>query len=145
MARNAKGLGVQLPVLIADGTRPPIRPGSADRVLVDAPCSGLGSLRRRPDARWRIDAEAPERLASLQTDLVVAGLELLKPAGVLTYTVCTLTSAESIDVVEAVVDRTGAIVLPPPEGPWQRRDGGAMLLPFETDGMMLFQLSRGAG
>ena len=52
--------------------RPPFRPGSFDRVLVDAPCSGLGALRRRPDARWRIDADDVDRLAELQRRLLDA-------------------------------------------------------------------------
>ena len=63
--------------------------------MTHTPCSGLGSLRRRPDARWRVDVEAPERLKVLQIDMVRAGLELLRPGGALTYSVCTLTNAES--------------------------------------------------
>lgn len=119
--------------MVADGLLPPVRPGSVDRVLVDAPCSGLGSLRRRPDARWRIDKAAPERLAALQIDLVRAGLSLLKPGGRLTYSVCTLLNAESSEVLAAVADDAGVSV----EGPGVHR-----LLPVASDGMSWFHLTR---
>lgn len=143
MRRNVDSLGAAVPVLVGDGRHPPIRPRSADRVLVDAPCSGLGSLRRRADARWRIDAEAPTRLAALQTELVIAGLSLLKAGGCLTYSVCTLTTAESSGVLAAVVERTGAVPISPPGPPWHHRGPIAALLPGETDGMLLFALSAG--
>ncbi len=131
---------------VADGTRPPFRPGAAHHVLVDAPCSGLGSLRRRADARWRIEADAPARLARLQTDLVLAGLELVRPGGTLTYSVCTLTRAEGPDVVAAVLAAAGDRVesLAPPGAPWEPLGDGvtAMLLPSDNDGMMLAQFRR---
>lgn len=145
-AGNAERLGASLAVVTADGTAPPFRAGVADRVLIDAPCSGLGSLRRRPDARWRIDADAPERLARLQADLVVAGYRLLRPGGVLTYSVCTLTTIESAGVLDAArvelaqsADRQPEVLALPPE-PWQAQGPVALLLPADTDGMTLFQL-----
>ena len=118
--------------LVADGTAIPLRAGVADRVLVDAPCSGFGSLRRRADARWRIDKGAPERLAALQIELVMAGYQLLKPGGTLTYSVCTLTDVEGAGVRSAVADRLGAeATLSPLE----------VMVPTETsDGMVAFQL-----
>lgn len=143
MRRNAESLDADIAVLVGDGRHPPIHPRSVDRVLVDAPCSGLGSLRRRADARWRIDADGPARLAALQVELVVAGLSLLKPDGCLTYSVCTLTTAESSGVLAAVVERTGAIPGPPPGTPWHQRGPIASLLPGETDGMLLFSLRPG--
>lgn len=99
---NADSLGLRVPVVVADGVAPPFRSASFDRVLVDAPCSGLGVLRRRPDARWRIDAEAPDRLAALQVQLLQAAATLVAPGGLLAYSVCTLTEAETDDVVGAV-------------------------------------------
>jgi 16S rRNA (cytosine967-C5)-methyltransferase len=140
LAANAERLGAEVRPMIADGTRPPIRPGAVDRVLVDAPCSGLGSLRRRADARWRIDSGAPERLARLQTELVLAGLDLLRPGGTLTYSVCTLTVAESAGVLEAVLERSRAALVDPPGPPWRSEGGIALLLPIRVDGMMLFTL-----
>src|SRR5690606_35896926 len=85
VARNARRLQLdQVHPVVADGSRPPLRPGRWDRVLVDAPCSGLGSLRRRPDARWRIGEDALDRLVPLQRRLLAAGLGLLRPGGSLT-------------------------------------------------------------
>ncbi|MCP5034583.1 MAG: hypothetical protein GY939_22500 [Actinomycetia bacterium] len=141
---NATTVGAELGLVVADGTAPPFRPASVDRVLVDAPCSGLGSLRRRPDARWRIDADAPERLARLQTELTVAGFDLLRPGGVLTYSVCTLTAAESSGVLDAVLSRVTADLMVPAGEPWSTGHDQriSMLLPAETDGMVLFQLGR---
>ncbi|MFW2381212.1 MAG: transcription antitermination factor NusB [Acidimicrobiales bacterium] len=99
MARNAKATGSRLATLAADARRFPVRPGSADIVLLDAPCSGIGSLRRRPDARWRIDRDAPERLGQIQRQLLAAALPMVKPGGRLVYSVCTMTAAETTAVV----------------------------------------------
>jgi 16S rRNA (cytosine967-C5)-methyltransferase len=129
IAENATRLNYPVMVVAADGLRPPYKPGVFDRVLIDAPCSGLGSLRRRPDARWRIDAAAPGRLASLQTKLVDAGLELLAPEGKLVYSVCTLTKAESTGVLEFLGDKV--IV-----------ESSDLQLPDETDGMFTAVMRR---
>ena len=146
MAGNVErlGLGSRVAVLTADGTRPPLPAACADKVLVDAPCSGLGSLRRRPDARWRIDPEAPERLARLQADLVLAQLDLLRPGGVLTSSVCTLTLAETVGVLDQVLTRAGngVEVLDLPPGPWQLLGRAGLLLPGDTDGMVVWQVRR---
>ncbi len=99
---NAARTGVAVPVVVADGCVPPFRTASFDRVLVDAPCSGLGVLRRRPDARWRIDPEAPDRLQQLQLALLRQAAPLVAPGGRLVYSVCTLTDAENHDVVDQV-------------------------------------------
>lgn len=102
LVSNARALGRRIPVAVADGVAAPFRERSFDRVLVDAPCSGLGVLRRRPDARWRIDADAPARLRDLQIDLVQEAASLVADGGLLVYSVCTLTGAESDGVVSAV-------------------------------------------
>lgn len=102
IVQNSDRLGVDLSVVVADGTRAPFRPAAFDRVLVDAPCSGLGVLRRRPDARWRIDADAPERLAGLQIRLLEEAAASVRPGGTLVYSVCTLTEAENAGVTAAV-------------------------------------------
>ncbi len=141
IARNVAKLDSDVQPLNADGTKPPFRRACVDKVLIDAPCSGLGSLRRRADARWRIDEQAPKRLAALQTDLVLAGLELLRPGGVLTYSVCTLASVEGAGVLRQVMaNHPGLeIVTSVPES-WQITEGVGRLLPAETDGMMLWQV-----
>lgn len=146
VAGNAARLGARsVAVLVADALHPPLRPGSFDRVLLDAPCSGLGVLRRRPDARWRLGAEAPDRLAALQRDLVVAAAGLVREGGELTYSVCTLTAAESLDVDGALAAaRPDLEALDPPDGPWRPWGRGAILLPQAagTDGMCLFRYRR---
>jgi 16S rRNA (cytosine967-C5)-methyltransferase len=145
VAGNAKRLGLRVPVVVADGRRPPLRPASADRVLVDAPCSGLGALRRRPDARWRIDADAVTRLAAVQGELLDAAADLVRPGGTLVYSVCTLTRAESIAVADRFAAEHGDFTpLDPPAGPWKPWGSGSLLLPQTeaTDGMALFRWRR---
>jgi 16S rRNA (cytosine967-C5)-methyltransferase len=142
---NVATLGVRLPLLATDGRAPALRPRSLDRVLVDAPCSGLGTLRRRPDARWRIQPDAVDRLAAIQRDLVDAAAELLAPGGVLVYSACTLTAAESLGIDEHLArDRPDLVPLDPPSAPWQPHGRGARLLPQAagTDGMVLLRLRR---
>ncbi len=141
IARNIAKLGSDVQPVAADGTKPPFMPASVDKVLIDAPCSGLGSLRRRADARWRVDSGAPKRLATLQTDLVLAGLELLKPGGVLTYSVCTLAAVEGLGVLQQVCAQRPEleVVTSVPES-WQLANGVGLLLPAEADGMMLWQV-----
>lgn len=106
LVANRDRLGLDRVLAIqADGTVPPFRPESFDAVLVDAPCSGLGALRRRPDARWRITAADIDALGDLQTDLLRAAAPLVRPGGTLVYSVCTLTRRESVDVVAALADQ----------------------------------------
>ena len=151
VAENAARLGsAPLAVITADGTRPPFRPGSFDRVLVDAPCSGIGSLRRRADARWRIAADDVASLATLQRSLLDQAAGLVRPGGTLVYSVCTLTAAETVEVDEwlaAAHPELDAVM--PPGSPWQPHGRGALLLPQpadslsgSTDGMFLLRLRR---
>jgi 16S rRNA (cytosine967-C5)-methyltransferase len=146
--RNARQLGtVNVAVVQADGGQPPVRPGSVDRVLVDAPCSGLGVLRRRPDARWRVGEADLADLVRLQRRLVVAAADLLAPGGTLVYSVCTLTRAEGEDIDAFVArDRPDLVAVEPPGTPWERVGRGARLLPQAagTDGMYLLALARPA-
>lgn len=134
-----------LDVLVADAARPPFAPASFDRVLIDAPCSGLGTLRRRPDARWRMDADAPDRLGAVQRRLLDAAVELLRPSGRLVYSVCTLTDAETLSIDDHLASvRPDLVAEPPPDGPWEPHGRGARLLPQTagTDGMYLLRLRR---
>ena len=142
VARLGLATGAVLPV-VADGRRTPLADGVADRVLVDAPCSGLGSLRRRPDARWRVEPEAPARLAELQEELVDEAVRLLRPGGLLVYSVCTFGSAEGREVIDRATARHGLTPTPMPDAPWREHDGMAVLVPDSTDdsdGMMLARL-----
>ncbi|BCR03358.1 ribosomal RNA small subunit methyltransferase B [Desulfuromonas versatilis] len=90
-----------------DLTRPPafLEPGSFDRVLVDAPCSGLGVLRRNPEIRWRRGAGDIKRMAALQGSILDNVAALVRPGGVLVYSLCTLTEAESEETLARFLAR----------------------------------------
>jgi 16S rRNA (cytosine967-C5)-methyltransferase len=130
-------------VVVADGRAPPFVAASFDRVLVDAPCSGLGVLRRRPDARWHIQQRDVDTLAALQRGLVDAAIPLVRPGGLLVYSVCTLTAAETVEIDHWLSDAHPDVVAEPPPGPpWRRQGRGALLLPqdADTDGMYVLCL-----
>lgn len=90
-----------------DLTTPPgfVPPGGLDRVLVDAPCSGLGVMRRNPEIRWRRRPEDLPQMASLQGKILANVAPLLRPGGVLLYSVCTFTPEETDWVVEDFLAR----------------------------------------
>jgi 16S rRNA (cytosine967-C5)-methyltransferase len=90
-------------VTVEDGTSPPWPAGSFDRVLVDAPCTGLGALRRRAEARWRRQPEDLRDLVPLQRDLVDRALDLTRPGGVVLYATCSPVLAETRDVLGSVL------------------------------------------
>jgi 16S rRNA (cytosine967-C5)-methyltransferase len=89
-------------VIAADGRQAPWPPGTFDRVLADVPCSGLGSLRRRPEARWRKAPGDLAELARLQRELLGTALDSVRPGGVVAYVTCSPHLAETRDVVTAV-------------------------------------------
>jgi 16S rRNA (cytosine967-C5)-methyltransferase len=102
-------------VLAADGRCPPWRAAEFDRVLVDVPCSGLGALRRRPEARWRKSESDLPALAELQRELLRSALAAVRPGGVVAYVTCSPVPAETRDVVSAVLsDTQGVEVLDAP-------------------------------
>lgn len=86
-------------VLVGDGRELEPVEGGYDRVLVDAPCTGLGALRRRPEARWRRRPDDLAELTALQRGLVAAALRLVRPGGVVGYVTCSPHLAETRDVV----------------------------------------------
>ncbi len=146
VARAAARLGLRAPApVVADGRRPPWPDGTFDRVLLDAPCSGLGVLRRRPEARWRITAADVDELAALQRGLLRAAAAALRPGGRLVYSVCTLTAAETVAIDEwAASELPDLRAEPPPGSPWSPVGRGARLLPqsADTDGMYVLALER---
>ncbi|MBY8342131.1 rRNA cytosine-C5-methyltransferase [Streptomyces spinosirectus] len=87
-------------VIAADGTRPPWRPGSFDRVLMDVPCTGLGALRRRPEARWRRRPEDLDGFAPLQRALLAGALDAVRVGGIVGYATCSPHLAETRAVVD---------------------------------------------
>jgi 16S rRNA (cytosine967-C5)-methyltransferase len=98
-------------VLAADGRQVPWPPGTFDRVLADVPCSGLGSLRRRPEARWRKTPADVAELASLQRELLNAAIDSVRPGGVVAYVTCSPHLAETRDVVTAVAQSRDDITI----------------------------------
>ncbi len=95
--------GGLLGVVTADGTRPPWRPGTFDRILVDAPCSGLGALRRRPESRWRRTPGDVKALVPLQRGLLASALDSVRVGGVVAYATCSPLLAETTEIVESVL------------------------------------------
>ncbi len=99
VARALAGADGVRGVVTADGTRPPLASGTFDRVLVDAPCTGLGALRRRPESRWRRSPHDLEVLVDLQQRLLASALDLVRPGGLVLYATCSPVLAETRGVV----------------------------------------------
>jgi 16S rRNA (cytosine967-C5)-methyltransferase len=135
-------------VLVADGTAPGWPAGSFDRVLLDAPCTGLGALRRRPEVRWRRTAEDVAPLADLQRRLLDSALASVRPGGVVAYVTCSPHAAETVDVVAAAAARADVEELPVaplfPEIPGLARGDAGQLWPHRhgTDAMFMALLRR---
>jgi 16S rRNA (cytosine967-C5)-methyltransferase len=85
--------------VVADAITLPFRGATFDRVLLDAPCSGLGTLRRRPEIRFRVSQSEVMRLAAVQKAMLEKATELVAPGGALVYSVCTVTPEETVEVV----------------------------------------------
>ncbi|MFN2534798.1 MAG: RsmB/NOP family class I SAM-dependent RNA methyltransferase [Pseudonocardiaceae bacterium] len=100
--------GLPVTVHVADGRDSGLPDRAYDRVLVDAPCTGLGALRRRPEARWRRQLNDVAGLVRLQRELLVAALRLVRPGGVVAYVTCSPHLDETVGVVTDVVRRTRA-------------------------------------
>ncbi len=104
--------GLPVTVHVADGRDwrpddPDLAAAGFDRVLLDVPCTGLGALRRRPEARWRRQAGDVADLVRLQRELLSAALRLVRPGGVVGYVTCSPHLAETVDVVTDTVRSTG--------------------------------------
>lgn len=95
-------VGLPVDVVVADGTGSPWPDASFDRVLLDAPCTGLGALRRRPEARWRRQPSDVAELVAIQTRLLAAALRLVRPGGVVAYATCSPHLAETRGVLATV-------------------------------------------
>lgn len=102
VVENTRGLPVE--VLRVDGRHTGLQP-AFDRVLVDAPCTGLGALRRRPEARWRRQPGDVPALTKLQRELLGAAIALTRPGGVVLYATCSPHLAETVGVVADALRR----------------------------------------
>ena len=121
-------------VVVADAASGGFADAPFDRVLVDPPCSGLGTLQSRPDIRWRVQPESIRELASIQARILRAGAAATAPGGTLVYSVCTISRAEGPDVVEQLVH----------DDPGLRLVSSRQLLPHvdSTDGFFIAVVCR---
>jgi 16S rRNA (cytosine967-C5)-methyltransferase len=144
--RRRQGL-LDVRPIAGDLLAPPFSPGRFDRVLLDAPCSGTGTLRKNPEIRYRVTPEAVERLAGQQEKFLAAAAELLSPGGCLLYSTCSLEEEENERVVSRVLARDSRLSLAeiePPPGLGSFVEGARFrLLPDETaDGFTAHLLRR---
>jgi len=116
LRRTCERMGVTIArVEERDAAEPPAEPGSFDRVLVDPPCSGLGTLQQRPDLRWRV---TPERIAGIvdeQRAILAAAAAAVRPGGLLVWSTCTLNPAENEELLDGLAGFTpqeASILLP---------------------------------
>ncbi len=146
--QNTRGLPVE--VLRVDGRETALPPGGFDRVLVDAPCTGLGALRRRPEARWRRTPADVPVLATLQRELLAAAIDLTRPGGVVLYATCSPHLVETMGVVSDALRRHPVTALDarPLFGPVDNLGAGpyAQLWPHRhgTDAMFTAALRKNA-
>ncbi len=149
LTQNARRLGyTEAHPVAGDFDAPPLPEGAFDRVLLDAPCSGTGTLRKNPEIRYRVTAEAVERLAGAQEAAVLSALRLLAPGGFLLYSTCSLEVEENERVVERVREGTRGVAVAsvPIDSPVMAsptRAAGIRLFPDETtDGFTAHLLRR---
>ncbi|HJG43649.1 RsmB/NOP family class I SAM-dependent RNA methyltransferase [Corynebacterium phoceense] len=141
--------GLPVDVHVADGRTPGLEPGF-DRVLVDAPCSGLGALRRRPEARWRKEEEDIGKLAPLQFELLSSALNLVRPGGIVVYSTCSPDLRETRAIVDRAKEELGAVELDAheliPDMGDTGRELSVQMWPHRhgTDAMFFAALRRGA-
>ena len=124
VAANASRLGLNsLQALAADATdlldQKPEWRGFFQRILLDAPCSGLGTLARHPDARWRVSTDAVEELRLLQQRLLNGLLPLLAPQGRLVYATCTIHPRENEEQIRELLAAVPALTLLSQHQRWQ--------------------------
>lgn len=124
VSRGVRAAGAGMAgVVTGDGTAPAWAPGTFDRVLVDAPCSGLGALRRRPESRWRRVEGDVDELVGLQERLLASALDAVRPGGVVVYATCSPVVAETIGVLEAVLAGRGDVAQESQFQLWPHLDG----------------------
>ena len=133
LEENCRRMGAANVRVLAQDAREPAG-GSFDRVLLDPPCSDLGTLQARPDVRWRKDPELIERVAAQQAELLAAAAEQVRPGGVLVYSTCTVSSRENEERIEAFLSERSDFL----------QERVMQLLPHRerTDGFFIARLKR---
>jgi 16S rRNA (cytosine967-C5)-methyltransferase len=140
LVQTVRRSGVAIRVLVADLLATPVPPGTVDAILVDAPCTATGTMRRHPDARWRLLPGAVARAARRQRRLIDAAAASLQPGGLLVYATCSLEPEENEAVVNDFLARRPEFLREPPAGgvpaEFLTRDGDFLALPHRhgTDG-----------
>lgn len=140
LREQAARFGLTMRITVDDGKLFEPEGGPVDMVLLDAPCSGLGVMRRRPEIRWHRQHHDITSLATLQGELVDAAVKMVKPGGKLVYSVCTWTVAETEGVVRAALERhPNLTVQPVPIEAGSKTEFGVQLAPHkdESDGMFI--------
>ena len=97
--------------------------GKLDRVVIDAPCTGTGTWRRRPDTKWKLTPELIAQRSAEQAALLVEGLRFLKPKGVLVYITCSILAEENDDQILAFLAQHPELASVPPAALWQAAFG----------------------
>ena len=135
MRRNLAACASAPALAAADATAVPLRRGSCAAVLVDAPCSGTGTLRRHPEIRWRLCAADLAALAAAQRAIVRAAAPLLAPGGYLLYATCSLEPEENAEVVAGLDLEAVPVGMRLPAGlPRRELAGGGVVVPPRPDG-----------
>jgi 16S rRNA (cytosine967-C5)-methyltransferase len=135
LEENARRMGADSVSVLAHDARQPAG-GAFDRVLLDPPCSDLGTLQSRPDVRWRKDPALIERVATQQADLLEAAAEQVRPGGVLVYSTCTISARENEEQMRSFLESHSGF----------RLERTVQLLPHRerSDGFFIARLERGA-
>jgi len=135
LEENARRVGASnVRVVVGDAAQPV--GGEFDRVLLDPPCSDLGTLQARPDVRWRKDPELIERVAAHQAELLEAAAAQVRPGGVLVYSTCTISARENERQMETFLERHPEFAASEQVRLLPHRDG--------TDGFFIARLERRA-
>jgi len=113
---NAERLGASIVDVRTQDAREPVEPAGFDRILLDAPCSDLGTLQSRPDARWRKSPDGIGELAALQRELLEAALKQLRPGGTLVYSTCTISAEEQVEALPGTRAEPAVQLLPQRDG-----------------------------
>lgn len=140
LREQAARFGLKMRITVDDGKFFEPEGGPVNMVVLDAPCSGLGVMRRRPEIRWHRMPDEITNLATLQGELIDAAVKMVKPGGKLVYSVCTWTLAETEDVVRAALERHPNLKLEAvPIDAGTKTDYGVQLAPHkdESDGMFI--------